>query len=96
MTPLAIGQERSIRLIDDVVAGDRLLALVTAQRRARSTRPAGTTSTTSARSRVVHKMIKVPDGTLRILVRACTAIRLDHRIDDDPYLRRRVRARCPT
>ena len=29
MAPLAIGQERSVRLIDDVVAGDRLLALVT-------------------------------------------------------------------
>ena len=29
MTPLAIGQERSIKLIDDVVGGDRLLALVT-------------------------------------------------------------------
>ena len=29
MTPLAIGQERSIQLIDDVVGGDRLLALVT-------------------------------------------------------------------
>ena len=27
MSPLAIGQERSVRLIDDVVAGDRLLAL---------------------------------------------------------------------
>ena len=31
MSPLAIGQERSVRLIDDVVAGDRLLALVTAK-----------------------------------------------------------------
>ena len=31
MTPLAIGQERSIRLIDDVVAGERLLALVPSQ-----------------------------------------------------------------
>jgi ATP-dependent Lon protease len=29
MSPLAIGQERSIRLVDDVVGGDRLLALVT-------------------------------------------------------------------
>ena len=29
MAPLAIGQERSIRLVDDVVGGDRLLALVT-------------------------------------------------------------------
>ena len=33
MSPLAIGQERSVRLIDDVVSGDRLLALVTATRR---------------------------------------------------------------
>ena len=31
MMPLAIGQERSIRLIDDVVAGDRFLALVAAR-----------------------------------------------------------------
>ena len=31
MSPLAIGQERSVRLIDDVVAGDRLLALITAK-----------------------------------------------------------------
>ena len=29
MTPLAIGQERSIQLVDDVVSGERLLALVT-------------------------------------------------------------------
>ena len=29
MTPLAIGQERSVKLVDDVVSGDRMLALVT-------------------------------------------------------------------
>ena len=48
MTPLAIGQERSIKLIDDVVGGDRLLALVTVRDRRRRRRRAGTTSTTSA------------------------------------------------
>jgi Lon protease-like protein len=41
-TPLAIGQERSIQLIDDVVARDGKLALVTVRS------PGGTTSTTSA------------------------------------------------
>ena len=29
VTPLAIGQERSMKLVEDVVSGDRLLALVT-------------------------------------------------------------------
>ncbi|MGH3050442.1 MAG: endopeptidase La, partial [Gaiellaceae bacterium] len=31
-------------------------------------------------------MIKVPDGTLRILVQGLERIRLDHRLDTDPYL----------
>ena len=31
LTPLAVGQERSIQLIDDVLAGDRMLALVTSR-----------------------------------------------------------------
>ena len=29
MTPLAIGQERSIKLVEDAVSGDRAIALVT-------------------------------------------------------------------
>ena len=28
LTPLAVGQERSIKLIDDVLSGDRMLAMV--------------------------------------------------------------------
>ena len=35
MTPLAIGQERSIKLVDDVAIGDRMLALVTVKQRGR-------------------------------------------------------------
>jgi ATP-dependent Lon protease len=50
MTPLAVGQERSVRLIDDVVSGERLLALVD-RREPRAETPAWTTSTTSGRSR---------------------------------------------
>ena len=50
VSPLAIGQERSVKLVDDVVAGDRMLALVTV-RDPRPTRPAGTTSTRSGRPR---------------------------------------------
>src|SRR5207253_164728 len=34
---------------------------------------------------VVHKMIKVPDGTLRILVQGLRRIRLERQIQSDPY-----------
>ena len=67
MTPLAIGQERSIQLIDDVVAGDRMLALVTV-RNTEAEPPGWDDLYEVGTAAVVHKMIKVPDGTLRILV----------------------------
>ena len=67
LMPLAIGQERSIRLIDDVVSGDRFLALVTA-RDASIDSPGFDDIYEVGTVAVVHKMIQIPDGTLRILV----------------------------
>ena len=84
-TPLAIGQERSIKLIDDVVAGDRLLALVTV-RTPDVDQPGWDDLYGVGTAAIVHKLIKVPDGTLRILVQGVERIRLDGRVQDDPYL----------
>ncbi len=85
MSPLAIGQERSVRLIDDVVAGDRLLALITAKD-ATLDSPSWEDIYDVGTVALVHKMIKVPDGTLRILVQGIERIKLEHRLDADPYL----------
>ncbi len=85
MTPLAIGQERSVRLIDDVVAGDRLLALV-ATRDGSVEAPGFDDIYEVGTVGIVHKMIKVPDGTLRILVQGLDRVHLDHRVDTEPYL----------
>ena len=85
MTPLAIGQERSIRLIDDVVGGDRLLALLTVKNDAAET-PDWDDLYDVGTAAVVHKMIRVPDGTLRILVQGIRRVRLERRVLDDPYL----------
>jgi ATP-dependent Lon protease len=85
MTPLAIGQERSIKLIEDVVGGDRLLALVTV-RDEDIDLPGWDELYGVGTAAVVHKMIRVPDGTLRILVQGIRRIRLERRVLDDPYL----------
>jgi ATP-dependent Lon protease len=85
MTPLAIGQERSVRLIEDVVSGERLLALVTV-RNEEADPPGWDDLFTVGTAAVVHKMIRVPDGTLRILVQGLHRIRLDRRIQTEPYL----------
>src|SRR4051812_47199770 len=85
MSPLAIGQERSVRLIDDVVSGDRLLALVTA-RDASVEAPGWNDLYEVGTVALVHKMIKVPDGTLRILVQGLDRVQLENGLDIDPYL----------
>ena len=85
MSPLAIGQERSVQLIDDVVAGDRLLALITA-RDGSVESPGWDDIYEVGTIALVHKMIKVPDGTLRILVQGIERVQLEHQLDIDPYL----------
>src|SRR3954470_10161668 len=85
MTPLAIGQERSIRLIDDVVGGARLLALVTVREEEAET-PGWDDLYDVGTAAVVHKMIRVPDGTLRILVQGANRIGLGDRLQASPYL----------
>jgi ATP-dependent Lon protease len=85
MIPLAIGQERSIRLVDEAVANDRPIALVTSRDgddEAQSADDLYAVGTAAA----IHKMIRVPDGTLRILVQGLRRVRLARIVQDDPYL----------
>ncbi|MDX6424042.1 MAG: ATP-dependent Lon protease [Gaiellaceae bacterium] len=85
MTPLAIGQERSIKLVDDVVGGDRMLALLTT-RDPENEQPGFKDLYEVGTAAVIHKMIRVPDGTLRILVQGLRRIRLEEPVQVEPYL----------
>ena len=85
MTPLAIGQERSIKLVDDVVGGDRMLALL-ATRDPDNEQPGFKDLYEVGTAAVIHKMIRVPDGTLRVLVQGLRRIRLEEPVQVEPYL----------
>ena len=86
VSPLAIGQERSVKLVDDVVAGEqRVLALVTS-RNDEVEQPGWDDLYEIGTAAVVHKMIRVPDGSLRILVQGIGRIRLERPVQDEPYL----------
>jgi len=85
MTPLAIGQERSVRVIDDVVAGERLLVLI-ASRDATVDEPDWSGIYSVGTVGLIHKMIKVADGSLRILVQGLDRVSVLHELDTDPYL----------
>src|SRR5881394_3397073 len=86
VSPLAIGQERSVKLVDDVVAGEqRVLALVTSKND-EVEQPGWEDLYEIGTAAVVHKMIRVPDGSLRILVQGIGRIRLERPVQEEPYL----------
>jgi ATP-dependent Lon protease len=85
MIPLAIGQERSIRLVDEAVANDRPIALVTSREGDDEAQSADDLYSVGTAA-LIHKMIRVPDGTLRILVQGLRRVRLTRIVKDDPYL----------
>jgi len=85
VAPLAIGQERSVKLVDEVVSGNGLLALVTS-RNPEADPPGWDDLYEVGTAAIVHRLIRVPDGTLRILVQGLGRVRLARRIQEEPYL----------
>ncbi len=85
LTPLAIGQERSVQLVNDVLAGDRMLVMV-ASRRPELDTPGPEDLYEIGVVGQVARMLKVPDGTLRILVQGQQRVRIDRWERETPYL----------
>jgi ATP-dependent Lon protease len=85
MTPLAIGQERSIRLVDEAVTADRTIALVSSRSQEEEAQTLEDLYGVGV-SAVIHKMIRVPDGTLRVLVQGLARVKLEALEQTDPYL----------
>src|SRR6185436_17872062 len=67
LTPLAIGQERSVELVNDVLVGNRMLVMV-ASREPEEETPGPSQLYDVGVAGMVARMLKVPDGSLRILV----------------------------
>jgi ATP-dependent Lon protease len=89
LTPLAIGQERSVRLVNDVLTGDRLLVMV-AGRDPEIETPGPDQLYRVGVVGAVARMLKVPDGTLRILVQGAQRVRIEEWTSEAPYLVARI------
>ncbi len=89
LTPLAIGTPRSIRLVNDVLSGERMVAMV-ASRDAELDEPGPDDVYGVGVAGIVARMLKVPDGTIRILVQGTERIRLGDFVAESPYLIARI------
>jgi ATP-dependent Lon protease len=90
--PLTIGQERSIKLVDDTLiesADHRVIGLITS-RDAEVEEPRPEEVYTLGTAALVHRMLKAPDGTVRLIVQGLERIRILGYVQEHPYLRARI------
>jgi ATP-dependent Lon protease len=85
LTPLAVGQPRSIELVNDVLGGNRMLVMA-ASRDGEIENPGPEDMFEVGVVGVVARMLKVPDGSLRILVQGGQRVELGEPVQLDPYL----------
>jgi ATP-dependent Lon protease len=88
---LNVGQARSIQLVDDATVGKQMIGLV-ASRDAELEEPGPDDVYEMGVAASIHRMIKAPDGTIRLLVQGVERITIDEWTEEEPYLKARVTA----
>jgi ATP-dependent Lon protease len=84
--PLAVARESSVKLIDDAIANAKVIGVFTQKDPSHEEpgeedlHPIGTLTH-------IHKMFKLPDGSLRLIVQGLARIHLDRMQAARPYLR---------
>jgi ATP-dependent Lon protease len=87
--PLAVGQPRSVRLVDEVMRGNRLVALV-AQRDPKVEASGPGDLHAIGTVGMIHQLMRAPDGSVRLMVQGIERIRLLDFVSTEPYLVARI------
>jgi ATP-dependent Lon protease len=88
--PLTIGQPRSIRLVDDVVAGEERLIGVLTSRDPELEVPGPNDLYTFGTVAMVHRLFRAPDGTIRLLVQGVARFKVGEFLQQEPYLKAHI------
>jgi ATP-dependent Lon protease len=89
VAPIVVGQERSVKLVDEVMRTNRLVALV-AQRHPEA-RPAGPDDIYRVgTAAIIHRLLRLPDGTLQLVVQGLKRIRILDFLQTEPFLVARI------
>jgi ATP-dependent Lon protease len=87
--PLAVAREASVRLVEEANATGRLIGVFT-QREAALEEPMQEDLYQVGTVTHIHKMFKLPDGSLRLIVQGLARVTLDRIVQARPYLRAAV------
>ena len=89
VVPLGAGRVSSLRLIEEAVQGGRLVGAVT-QKDPKDDAPGADGLHSVGTLTVIHKALKQPDGTLRLVAQGVGRFRLVEIVQTEPYLKARI------
>ena len=87
--PLAVARESSVTLIDDAMSAGKVIGVFT-QREPSVDEPGQADLYAVGTASQIHKMFKLPDGSLRLIVQGLGRVTLTEVVETKPYLRARV------
>ena len=89
--PITVGRDASLKLVKDAYAGDRLVAVV-AQKRSDVETPEPDDLFLAGTAATILKLIKMPDGSVSIVIQGKRRIHVQAYTQTEPYLRASVTA----
>ena len=84
VVPLFVGRQRSIAALEHAMASDKTLVLA-AQRTARTNNPGPDDIYSTGTIGTVIQLLRLPDGTIKVLVEGKSRVHIDRYNTDDPY-----------
>src|SRR5919201_951506 len=89
VVPLGAGRASSLRLIEEALQGGRLVGAVT-QKDPKEDAPRADGLYSVGTLTVIHKALKQPDGTLRLVAQGVGRFRLLEIVQTEPYIKARI------
>src|SRR6476660_66197 len=87
--PLSVSREKSITAVDAALAEQRIIMLV-AQRDAQNETPRPEELYAVGTVAAIMRMLKLPDGRIRMLVQGLSRARVDSFLAEEPYLKAKI------
>lgn len=89
IVPLSIGRDKSVLAVDEALTANRIVMLA-AQKEADTDDPEPSDVHELGTAAVIMRMLKLPDGRIRILVQGLTRARIQHFSHTEPYLQAKI------
>jgi ATP-dependent Lon protease len=90
IAPIIVGDEKSKRLVDEALGGQRIVGIFTKKPEAENLTEFDSLYSIGTAANIL-KMLKMPDGTLRLLLHGIQRVQIESTISSEPFLQARIK-----